>query len=503
MSLTVTIPYKTAAAAVYQSDFFSIHNPLLVKVERKDYAVVDTQDDGAGNTQINVTGTPPALTVGGTLFVNVGTFGSGLCGNFDILSNSGSAIIIDEPYTSPFTGGYVNLITDRPNYYVYTKIQLSLPAILTQFGELQTRYRQDRLNNLGVGYIDLSPQMKVDFHQEDEYDYDGINSKDLNDCCQYGVYFQEVWDASTEVFSSEYNIDAVNAAQQIPKIQDLQFSGQLRDTGSNMIEYVMFVDNNLLNEIALFLTDSRRPTHYPGLPFDLQILSSLQVYDWLQSSGALTVSQIVMRDNTTLTTTTIAFSEAIGLDSFYQRLQIPSTSFATGATHLIYYISMVDGAMDLRLTEQLHVKLKDIPCNPVYLRWNNSLGGWNYYCFSARQIHGQKTASLGEFSQTLPDVDISDQTTTSSFIGKTSEPYMTVGAEQLDSYDIALMESLVASPFVEILYNIADYMEDNTEPLKWMEVKIDVGDMKGRDTKKTLNTFECKVRFAEKQLQRR
>lgn len=489
MALTITIPYEDTPLSGFESTFFAIHNQLVVTVERKDFAVVDTQDDGSGNTQINVTGTPPALTVGGTVFLNAGTFGSGLCGNFTILSNTGSVIIIDEPFTGAFTGGYVNLITDRPNYYVYSRIQCVYPTILGTFGDIEYIYRKDFVNTKGIGYIDISGNLQSKYQSQAEYDYSGtINQKHHNDAAQFTLEIMEVWDDSTENFSAVSYINAVNAALPIQS-----------EYGSNMVPYVMVQDT----DVCLFLRDSERVTHWPELPFDIQFLLSLDIYQYLQDNPGsnLRLVETEKRGSTVLTTNNTNFTEAITLDAFYQRVRPSTNMYTATADHVLMAIHRVLGVQNNRRSEQLYVKLKTVPCNPVYLRWLNRKGGWHYWCFAARQIHGKKNTSLGEFARTFTNIET--QNTTSSYLGKDSEPYMLVGSEQMDSYDMELMDSLSDSPFVQILYNAIEYLENSLLDLKWQEVKIDVGDIKGKDTKKTLNVFECKIRMPETQLQRR
>lgn len=477
MSLTITIPYRDTEDDAVECIYFAIHNPLNVYVQRKDFAVVSTSDDGSGNTQITVTGTPPALTVGGTLFVNIGTFGSGLWGNYDILSNSGSDIIIDTPFTGALLGGYVNLITDRANYFVYTSIQTTQPTIVNDEGIIPKVPRKDFLKKDGTGYIDLAENMRSHFSKEDDSDYLTQNIQDADNCVIYTVGFLEVWEGSTEVESTGYIIGSVNAAMQVQNVN-----------GSNMAKYM---PTNAATDKAFFLSDVTTIRAWNDLPFDVSSLLGLEAANG-SNAGSLAIHEDAKQGNTLISANDYALSGITFANQLIQRY-ILHGSYASGVDNIIFYLKNSVS----NITPGLTIRLHEIPCYPVYLKWLNKKGGYNYYCFGFRQQVGKKISSLGEFTKSF--VDLESQYTTSSFIGKDSEPYLICGAEQLDMNDINLMDSLVDSHSVFLLMNTPTWQDDGC---LWREVKVDVGDYKMFITKHTLHNFEVKIRLPENQLQR-
>ncbi len=478
MSLTVTIPSRYTENDSVESEYYAVHNPINILVERKDFAVVDTQDDGSGNTQINVTGTPPTLTVGGDLFVNIGVFGSGLWGTYEIISNTASLIIIDLPFTTPFTGGYVNLITDRLNYFVYTRLQTAQPTILAEDGTIPYIYRKDFLKQDGTGYINVADQMRSHFERENTSDYQDTNIQDeYGNCVAFTVEFLEVWEGSAESFSTDEYLFAVNAAMQVQN-----------EGGSNM---VLYIPTNAGNDKAKFLTDVNTLRYWEGLPFDIHALMTLEVSNG-SNAGSLETRELVYAGNTLTGTFSTALTGITFANQLVQRYTLQG-SYASNTSKVLFSIYSVQNITEVATIRIAH----EIPCNPVYLYWLNKKGGYSYYCFSYRQQLGNKTASEGEFSNSF--IDLEDQFTTSSYLAKTSETYMIVGAEQLDMNDINLMISLIESPSVFMLMNAGSWASNG--PV-WREVKVTTEDFKTFNTKNTLHNFELKLRLAETFIQR-
>lgn len=489
MSLTVTIPYGVTVNDSDVCEYFASANPINIECERKDFAVVDTQDDGSGNTQINVTGTLPTLTVGGFVYVAAGTVTSGLYGKYTILSATASTIVIDLAFSGAYTGGYVNLITDRPNYFIYSRLRAAYPTFPLPGGEVPYIYRKDFPNTLGVALIDISENISTYFTPENDFGFDVTDEIDTNNCIQYSIEFKECWDDSLEAWSSAEYVNAVNAAMQI------QNTG-----GSNMVNYI----TSGVNDAAYFLADQTTTRYWEGLPFDLQVLLySAEFKAFMDANPALQLLRLEKRytqvsASPSVATTVLSSGGTLTIFDLYRRLMIAG-SYASNIQFVDVAIAYeYSPGLYQNLTNFARIRIEpEIPCKPVYLTWLNKKGGWHYYCFSHRQQLGSKIASEGEFTKSFES--LATQNTTSSFLSKSSENYMTCGAEQMDSSDIQLMISLIESPKVFMLMNSTTW--DATAPV-WREVKVDVGDYKTFDTKKVYNNFELKLRLAETFTQR-
>lgn len=489
MSLTVTIPTRDTENDSAECIYFAVTNPLNIQAQRKDFAVVDTQDDGSGNTQINITGSLPSLTVGGFIYAAIDSITAGLYGKFTILSATASTIVIDLAYTSPYSGGYVNLVTDRPNYFIYSRLRAVYPNFPLPGGEIPYIYRKDTPDTSGLVIMDVSENLSTKFVPENEFDFDVVDEVDTNNCVQYTIQLLEVWTGSVEAWSSLEYINAVNAAMQV------QNTG-----GSNMVKYI----TSGVNDAAYFLADQTTTRYWEGLPFDLQVLLySAEFKAFMDANPALQLLRLEKRytqasASPSVVTTVLSSGGTLTIFDLYRRLMIAG-SYASNIQFVDVAIAYeYSPGLYQNLTNFARIRIEpEIPCKPVYLTWLNKKGGWHYYCFSHRQQLGSKIASEGEFTKSFES--LATQNTTSSFLSKSSENYMTCGAEQMDSSDIQLMISLIESPKVFMLMNSTTW--NATAPV-WMEVKVDVGDYKTFDTKKVYNNFEFKLRLAETFTQR-
>lgn len=483
MSLTTTIPTRTTENDAVVCNYFASANPIIIKCERKDFAVVDTQDDGSGKTQINITGTLPTLTVGGYIYAAIDSITAGLWGKYTILSATASTIVIDLAFSSAFTGGYVNLITDRANYFVYTRIRAAYPTFPLPGGEVPYIYRKDYPDSMGIVQMNISENVSTYFTPKNEFAFDVTDEIDTNNCIEYSIEFKECWDDSLEDWSTAAYINSVNAAMQI------QNTG-----GSCMVKHI----TSGVNDAALFLTDQNTERYWHGFPFDNQVLLYTdELKAFLDANPSLQLLRIEKTYTSpvatpTVTTTVLSSGGALSIFDTYRRLMIAGSYSGIIFVDVAIAYEYAPGLYQ-NITNYLRIYIENtIPCNPAYLTWLNSKGGWNYYCFGQRQQLGNKISSDGEFTQSF--LDMQDQDTTSSFLGKGNDPYMICGSDRLEFFESQLMISLIGSPKVFMLMNLPTWVADGP---KWREVKVDAGDYKTFDTGKGTNPFEIKLRLAE------
>ena len=483
MSLTITIPTRLTTLDSARCDYFAAHNPLNIKAERKDFAVTTTQDDGSGNTRINITGSLPTLTVGGTVYCAAGSTTAGLYGEYVILSNVTGYVIIDTPFTGALSGGYINLTTDRPNYFISTRLQATYPNFPLPGGALPYIYRQDRPDTSGVATIDIQQNVSTKFTPLNEFTFDVTDKIDTNNCIQYSVEFLECWDGSAESYSSPSYVNAVNAAMQV------QNTG-----GSCMVNYI----TSGVNDALKWLSDNRTVRYWEGLPFDAQLLFySEDLATFLTANPGLQISRReLLNGGGQLSLTNLSIGGSI-INNTYERIMLAG-SYGASVEKIDLQVGYLNGPTFNPLTESLRVRIhREIPCNPVYLTWQNKAGGWSYYCFSCVQQLGRKVKDEGEFSKSFDN--LADQYATSTLLGKSSEPFMTVGGSGFDFDDIQLMISLTESLNVSMLMNTPTWVADGP---KWRTVKVEPGDFNDFKTKRTLHNFELKLRLPKTNIQR-
>ena len=88
------------------------------------------------------------------------------------------------------------------------------------------------------------------------------------------------------------------------------------------------------------------------------------------------------------------------------------------------------------------------PDTPIYVRWINSMGGWEYYMFGGFHGLGQRTKRGDTFrlanASDLNAVEIDGE------LPPTVTDYVTCGAEQLDRTGFMSLREIATSPYVQV-----------------------------------------------------
>lgn len=132
--------------------------------------------------------------------------------------------------------------------------------------------------------------------------------------------------------------------------------------------------------------------------------------------------------------------------------------------------------MATKITETLTIKI-DCSCkkNPVYLTWQGTNGGYNYWLFHEVQSEAEEDSIAGEFAPYIADLE--NALGNAEVITKDSKPQLTVGA-YLDAEDLTAgvnpknrpqLKGLLRSPNVFMLMNPDTW---KTESPKWMRVRV-------------------------------
>jgi hypothetical protein len=116
----------------------------------------------------------------------------------------------------------------------------------------------------------------------------------------------------------------------------------------------------------------------------------------------------------------------------------------------------------MRVTEVIKIEVTQQPCNPVYLRWLNKFGGWDYYCFGKTQTKGIEIDGQ-EFEKPVLH-DLENMTSREAFLNKQAFETILVGAENISNDEVLGIKGMLTSAKVEM------YLRG-----KWFEVLIDTG----------------------------
>lgn len=105
------------------------------------------------------------------------------------------------------------------------------------------------------------------------------------------------------------------------------------------------------------------------------------------------------------------------------------------------------------ISETITLLVEDANCNPVYLRWKNSLGGWDYYLFEIRQYEDLKTDSSDLYQTNV--TDLSTATEYLNVIKKEGRKIVKCGTETIKEYEFDLIKEIIYSPKVQLFTGTA------------------------------------------------
>lgn len=102
---------------------------------------------------------------------------------------------------------------------------------------------------------------------------------------------------------------------------------------------------------------------------------------------------------------------------------------------------------EVEVTEVKTIKL-DRLCynNPVFLKWRNSIGGWDQWLFGGTQTDGLTTDDIGDYQ--TPIWDLSTAESTSNSLGKNASNSLIVGADNLTDNQLSAIREILYSPKV-------------------------------------------------------
>lgn len=131
------------------------------------------------------------------------------------------------------------------------------------------------------------------------------------------------------------------------------------------------------------------------------------------------------------------------------------------------------GFNDLQFGSDFNIRLNKIInfCpDGVYVKWINSLGGWNYWLFSKGQ-DSKKTKDKGELFNDWNNLE--DTTSPYISLGKNSENYIKLYQQGLSANDKIILEDFMDSTKV-YLFNGVPFSKNDFN--NWIEIKISDGD---------------------------
>ena len=99
------------------------------------------------------------------------------------------------------------------------------------------------------------------------------------------------------------------------------------------------------------------------------------------------------------------------------------------------------------VSETITLYVKGACDNPVYLRFKNILGGWNYYLFDGRQLKSVSVDSFDLYRENF--TALANQTIVNNFYKKEGRDSWELFAENIETYELELLQGLTISPRVD------------------------------------------------------
>lgn len=261
MSFTALSDPSLLAAVGSRSYWLSSGGPLIWKFQRKDTNIISITNN-SGTIKCTVSPMPTDVEVGDRVYIS----NVGYTGNTTIKSIGVGFIELNLIHLGNSSGGFINLIEKRNNYYIEAIIYELTPTAETAFA---TRRFYD--NETGIVTMDLSETLDSKMVGNDSYNFTPINGSDTGKSFAFKFTTREQYRSET-IDVSVITHGSLASAQAYFVVKSTKQLGALY--GANLRDYMLDVAVDPVNEtyVAKFMTGFERPTYFVGYPFTLSFL---------------------------------------------------------------------------------------------------------------------------------------------------------------------------------------------------------------------------------------
>lgn len=445
---------------------------IQLKLMRVDSSSTSVSDS-SGNTKLaSITNAPSSLTVGGKVHATIYDVGSVVLasGLFNIISYSGSTLVIDCPFPTGASFARLSFITDYENFRFRFEFENDSEVIATSVGQVGP----DMTTFLNVTPFTrhlLQAKMK-------KQPTSGNNdvSDFMDNLVTVNIY--EVYNGPDGPFDDESTGDAIN----------INIVNAANQTGNTYgISLVDKITNTTPSQLLKFLRGGVEPTYFIGFPFHMTF-----IYSSLMTGLAFDMERLECDTNgTTLASTDQAITTThIG---HVNRLFVRGSVIA-GTDHFL--ITLRKNSGNAALSETMKVRYRCAPIRPVQLWWLNTDGSWDQHVFGIKQTKNITVASGGEFSQFEEDLALMDSD--SDYLSVDGFQTMTLGDDGLDENDCLKMQNLRTSVKTYVLLN-PDTWSSAGE--KFFSVKKNMGTFELSKTNNALGSVSITIQYPKLNIQ--
>jgi hypothetical protein len=454
-------------------------NPVVIEMQRQDY-FDNTLQSTFNATYIMI---PCGVVYLGEWVVNPGyevgaiiqvISGSGVAENYEILNILSSGGILYATFNkvwsvfNPFFPAIVNILS-RLNFYVILKITDN--AVVNP----QTRELRFTPDASGMMRCEISGALRSLINLNftiDSIDPNAIRTEETNLYTPFYFATKDNWIGSAESFITYYDPEdvkfAVAGAFQIGDPNNGYYNKYFaNDAGSAFYPESM----------PQWVTQFENPVHFVNFPFTLSFLGNSD----LSPSEDFEIRYKITKANGTFysgVVSGIIFTDFICLAKL-NIFEALSDAYTAGvmndAKSILFRFGRVESIYFFDCLAPITINVKrpiEQSCNTFYVRWINTLGGWDYWLFEGKIYEGLKVENGNNYESYFDNIsDISDF---ENVTFKNVTPVVQVGSSTLTKNESEGLKILTTSP------KIYWY---NEELSKWIGVRVEPGTFNIRSTK--------------------
>lgn len=465
----------TAGEEIIDVNVVAAFNPVVIEMQRKDYEHLAEQSDWNG-TYYQV---PCGTLVLGEWFIDDGyevgavvqvITGGGIAANYTILNINASGSILYATFNktfsffSPFFTAIINILT-RLNFYITLRITESQTNLI---------YRDLRFTPDSKGFMraEISGALRsfLNLNYTEPISPGYILNDEFN--LSTGFYFsiKESWIGSSNSFPpADEIVYCISGAFQIGDPNNGYYNEYFGNTAGTIVYPEL---------MPKFITQFENPVYFFGFPYTLSFLGNSTMtegfedyyvrYKVTQTDGSVTTSfsdPFVFTDFICLARIDIALilSDS-GTLPFVQNARKIEIRFGRGESGIF---------LDAFAPITLNVKRAlEQSCNTFYVRWLNTLGGWDYWLFEHKIYEALKVENGNNYENYFDTISgISDF---ENVTFKNVSPAVQVGSDTLTKNEAEGLKILTTSPKVYWY---------NEEFSKWIGVIVEPGTFNIRSSK--------------------
>jgi hypothetical protein len=443
-------------------------NPVVIELRRKDFEDNSFQSTWNG-TYVAVDGGAliDEFVVGET--IQVISDNSANAVTYTILNITGTEVTFNKTWSAfnPFFLASINFLS-RLNFYVTLRITNN--ALTPENRDL--RFTPDS-NAFIRAEISGALRSLINLNFTDNLiDPEAVRTEDTNLYSPFYFATKDNWIGSAESFIEYYAPEDVKfsiaGAFQIGDPKNGYYDKYFANTEGNSIYPEL---------MPQWITQFENPVYFPLFPFTISFLGNESLIDFADYFVRYTVTQANGLVNQ-YDSDPFIFTEFICLNRL-NVFPIFETAFLAGELEKAKKIQIKFGRLDsgffLDCLAPITLNVKrpiEQSCNTFYVRWINTLGGWDYWLFEGKIYEGFKVENGNNYESYFDN--ISDTKDFENVTFKNVSPAVQVGSNTLTKNEAEGLKILPTSP------KIYWY---NEELSKWIGVRVEPGTFNIRSTK--------------------